>query len=53
MLGAATATTAGAWWGPVRNRCRPMTTFHLEGDYGYEVGFRCCKDAPAGDIVTP
>jgi len=35
----------GGWWGPVRNRCRPMTTFHLEGDYGYEVGFRCCKDA--------
>ncbi|MEZ4440757.1 MAG: SUMF1/EgtB/PvdO family nonheme iron enzyme [Polyangiaceae bacterium] len=43
----------GGWWGPVRNRCRPMTTFHLEGDYGYEAGFRCCKDAPAGDIVTP
>lgn len=35
----------GGWWGPVRNRCRPMTTFHLEGDFGYEVGFRCCKDA--------
>lgn len=35
----------GGWWGPVRNRCRPMTTFHLEGDYGYEVGFRCCRDA--------
>lgn len=35
----------GGWWGPVRNRCRPMTTFHLEGDYGYEVGFRCCADA--------
>ena len=39
----------GGWWGPVRNRCRPMTTFHLEGDYGYEVGFRCCKNAPAKD----
>ncbi len=35
----------GGWWGPVRNRCRPMTTFHLEGDYGYEQGFRCCKAA--------
>jgi formylglycine-generating enzyme required for sulfatase activity len=34
----------GGWWGPVRDRCRPMTTFHLEGDYGYEAGFRCCKD---------
>lgn len=35
----------GGWWGPVRDRCRPMTTFHLEGDYGYEQGWRCCKDA--------
>jgi len=35
----------GGWWGPVRDRCRPMTTFHGESDYGYEVGFRCCKDA--------
>lgn len=37
----------GGWWGPVRNRCRPMTVFHMEGDWGYEVGFRCCKDPPA------
>lgn len=45
----------GGWWGPVRNRCRPMTTFHLEGDYGYEAGFRCCKDAIGGaqDDATP
>ncbi|MCC6525354.1 MAG: SUMF1/EgtB/PvdO family nonheme iron enzyme, partial [Polyangiaceae bacterium] len=35
----------GGWWGPVRNRCRPMTTAHLEGDFGYEAGFRCCRDA--------
>lgn len=35
----------GGWWGPVRNRCRPLTTFHPEHDYGYEAGFRCCKDA--------
>jgi formylglycine-generating enzyme required for sulfatase activity len=35
----------GGWWGPVRDRCRPITTFHGESDYGYEVGFRCCKDA--------
>lgn len=35
----------GGWWGPVRDRCRPMTTFHLAGDFGYEAGFRCCKDA--------
>ena len=37
----------GGWWGPVRNRCRPMTTFHPEHDYGYEVGFRCCSDTAA------
>ena len=35
----------GGWWGPIRSRCRPMTTFHPEDDYGYEVGFRCCSDA--------
>lgn len=34
----------GGWWGPVRDRCRPITTFHGESDFGYEVGFRCCKD---------
>jgi formylglycine-generating enzyme len=36
----------GGWWGPVRNRCRPTVTFHDEADFGYEVGFRCCADAP-------
>lgn len=35
----------GGWWGPVRDRCRPTVTFHDEGDFGYEVGFRCCGDA--------
>jgi formylglycine-generating enzyme required for sulfatase activity len=35
----------GGWWGPVRARCRPTVTFHDEGDFGYEVGFRCCADA--------
>jgi sulfatase modifying factor 1 len=39
----------GGWWGPVRNRCRPMVTFHDEGDWGYEVGFRCCADAESPD----
>ena len=34
----------GGWWGPVRGRCRPTVGFHKEGDYGYEVGFRCCRD---------
>lgn len=35
----------GGWWGPVRNRCRPIVTSHDELYTGYEVGFRCCKDA--------
>jgi hypothetical protein len=35
----------GGWWGPVRGRCRPTVGFHKEEDYGYEEGFRCCKDA--------
>jgi len=35
----------GGWWGPVRNRCRPTVRFHDESDYGYEIGFRCCRDA--------
>jgi len=34
----------GGWWGPIRSRCRAITTFHPEEDYGYEVGFRCCAD---------
>ena len=35
----------GGYWGPVRTRCRPMTTFHDEGFHYYQVGFRCCGDA--------
>jgi formylglycine-generating enzyme len=35
----------GGWWGPVRNRCRPTVRFHEEHDWGYEIGFRCCRDA--------
>lgn len=34
----------GGWWGPIRSRCRAVTTFHPDDDYGYEVGFRCCAD---------
>lgn len=33
------------WWGPVRARCRATVTYHDEGYWGYELGFRCCKDA--------
>ncbi|HVU02701.1 MAG TPA: SUMF1/EgtB/PvdO family nonheme iron enzyme [Polyangiaceae bacterium] len=35
----------GGWWGPVRDRCRPTVRFHDESDWGYEIGFRCCKPA--------
>ena len=44
----------GGWWGPVRGRCRPTVGFHKEDDYGYEEGFRCCKDAEMrGQNWTP
>jgi hypothetical protein len=36
----------GGWWGPVRNRCRPMTTDHNQWHMGWAIGFRCCADAP-------
>jgi formylglycine-generating enzyme required for sulfatase activity len=35
----------GGWWGPVRDRCRPTVKFHDEEYWGYEVGFRCCRNA--------
>jgi formylglycine-generating enzyme required for sulfatase activity len=34
----------GGYWGPVRDRCRPMTTEHNEWHTGYQIGFRCCAD---------
>lgn len=35
----------GGYWGPVRTRCRPMTTAHNEEFIFYQIGFRCCEDA--------
>jgi hypothetical protein len=35
----------GGYWGPVRDRCRPMTTAHNELFEFYQIGFRCCGDA--------
>ena len=32
----------GGYWGPVRDRCRPMTTVHGEDFSFYQIGFRCC-----------
>lgn len=37
----------GGYWGPVRDRCRPMTTVHSEGFAFHQIGFRCCSDVPA------
>ncbi len=38
----------GGYWGPVRDRCRPMTTAHNELFEFYQIGFRCCGDPGAG-----
>jgi hypothetical protein len=35
----------GGYWGPVRTRCRPMTTAHDETFRYYQIGFRCCGPA--------
>lgn len=42
----------GGYWGPVRDRCRPMTTAHYEQFSFYQIGFRCCADAqkPGGAV---
>jgi hypothetical protein len=41
----------GGYWGPVRTRCRPMTTAHDEKFRYYQIGFRCCGDAHAVEAV--
>lgn len=43
----------GGYWGPVRDRCRPMTTAHDENFAFYQVGFRCCGDAAAAVTAPP
>ncbi len=35
----------GGYWGPVRDRCRPITTAHGPEFSYYQVGFRCCANA--------
>jgi hypothetical protein len=42
----------GGWWLPGRNRCRAATTQHGEDYSGKQVGFRCCKDAPASESAS-
>jgi formylglycine-generating enzyme required for sulfatase activity len=34
----------GGYWGPVRDRCRSITTGHPETFSYYQTGFRCCAD---------
>jgi len=40
----------GGYWGPVRTRCRPMTTGHEETFRYYQIGFRCCGGAHPVDV---
>jgi sulfatase-modifying factor enzyme 1 len=37
----------GGYWGPVRTQCRASTRVHDEDFYFYQIGFRCCTDAPS------
>jgi len=41
----------GGYWGPVRTRCRPMTTAHYEMFSFYQIGFRCCGEP--GMVAAP
>jgi formylglycine-generating enzyme len=45
------STLKGGYWGPIRARCRPITSTHNEWFAFYQVGFRCCKDAADGSAV--
>jgi formylglycine-generating enzyme required for sulfatase activity len=36
----------GGFWGHVRTRCRANTRAHDEAFRYYQIGFRCCADAP-------
>jgi formylglycine-generating enzyme len=42
----------GGYWGPVRARCRPMTSTHNAWFSFYQVGFRCCSDPRGGGGVS-
>jgi hypothetical protein len=43
----------GGYWGPVRDRCRPMTTAHNEDFSFYQIGFRCCSDPQSSGASAP
>ncbi len=38
----------GGWWGPLRNRCRPVTVDHDEHFHELQTGFRCCSEPSGG-----
>lgn len=38
-----TSGLKGGWWGPLRNRCRPVTVDHDEHFHELQTGFRCCS----------
>jgi formylglycine-generating enzyme required for sulfatase activity len=42
----------GGYWSWVRGRCRPLTDGHAEDFRYYQIGFRCCADAPAGGTTA-
>ncbi|MDC3961148.1 formylglycine-generating enzyme family protein [Polyangium jinanense] len=43
----------GGSWGPIRARCRPITSTHNEWFSFYQVGFRCCADPKDGGRAGP
>jgi sulfatase modifying factor 1 len=43
----------GGYWGPVRDRCRPMTIAHDEEFSFYQIGFRCCADPTPPSVSSP
>jgi hypothetical protein len=47
------STLKGGYWGPIRARCRPITSTHNEWFSFYQVGFRCCRDAPGSKPMEP
>ncbi len=40
----------GGYWGPIRARCRPITSSHNPWFRFYQVGFRCCADPTDGSF---
>lgn len=40
-----TSGLKGGWWGPLRNRCRPVTLDHDEYFHELQTGYRCCAEA--------